>query len=609
MADAWGIEHRFINSNDEPQRVPEETIERIRAALGDPQPAGGPLVSEVGSNVDLGSGEVVLEDGGSMGAREAGRGQMPPGYHQLVDAAGRTRRLIVSPGRCYLPEGLRAWGWVAQLYGMRSRDSWGMGDLADLRRLATWSAGMGAGFTMISPVVAAAPTPQQQPNPYFPASRRFRNPIYLSVPDVPGADRAKARVEAGARTGKSLNRTDQVDRDAVWKVKLDALGAIWEAGPPPEAFESWLCRQPESLWRFAVWSVLAERHGSSWQSWPARYRRPDRDVVETVESSELDRMRFHAWLQWCLETQLANAGEELAIIQDLPIGFDPGGFDAWEWQDLLATELSVGAPPDAFNPGGQDWGSPPFIPWRLRSADYRPFIETVRANLASGGGLRIDHVMGLFRLWCIPDEATTPGEGAYVRYPAEDLLAIIALESQRARSLVVGEDLGTVEQGVRETLGEREMLSYRLLWFEPRPPSEWPENAMAAVTTHDLPTVAGLWEGSDIEDQRDLGLKVDEKGTARMRKRLAEVSNLGEGTRTDEAIAAAYRQLATAPSRLLAATLEDAVSEKKRPNMPGATGRQLNWRLALPRPLEELESLPLANRLAAILDEATNDGT
>lgn len=607
MADAWGIEHRLVNSKGEPQRVSDDTVTRLREALGEPEPGHGPHVIPIGSHMDLGAGEVLLEDGGSISAREAGRGRMPAGYHTLVDGSGDARSLIVSPGRCHLPENLRTWGWTSQLYGMRSRASWGMGDLADLRRLAEWSSSLGAGFTMISPVVAAAPTPVQEPNPYFPSSRRFRNPLYLSVPEVPGAGLAEKDLEAAARAGQQLNTTQLVNRDAVWNLKLRALEAIWNADPPLDGFQRWLDDQPDSLMRFATWSVLAERHGRSWQEWPAGYQRPGSDLVTAIQSVEAGRIRFHCWLQWCLEQQLARAGEVHAIIQDLPIGFDPGGFDAWEWQDLLAMGLTVGAPPDAFNQEGQDWGSPPFIPWRLRSAGYRPFIETIRANLAGAGGLRIDHVMGLFRLWCVPS-GSSPEEGAYVRYPAEDLLAILALESQRAGAIVVGEDLGTVEEGVRPALADRNMLSYRLLWFESSPPEEWPVNAMAAVTTHDLPTIAGIWERSDIEEQRELGLEIDETGISRIRRTLAEASPRGDRASTDEAVVAAHTQLCKAPSRLLAATLEDAVGATSRPNMPGATGRETNWRHTLPVALEDTTTHRLANHLAAILSEATEDG-
>ena len=221
-------------------------------------------------------------------------------------------------------------------------------------------------------------------------------------------------------------------------------------------------------------------------------------------------MGYHAWLQWLLDRQLAEASRAIPILQDLPIGMDPGGADAWEWQDLLAKEMVIGAPPDAFNADGQDWQLPPFVPAKLRAAAYEPFIQTIRAALRHAGGLRIDHVMGLFRLWWIPN-GQHPRKGWYVRYPADDLLGIVALESHRAGAFIVGEDLGTVEPGVRQRLALRRMLSCRLLWFEDRPPAEYPELSMASVTTHDLPTIAGLWSGADEAAQRSIGLTVGDE--------------------------------------------------------------------------------------------------
>jgi 4-alpha-glucanotransferase len=299
----------------------------------------------------------------------------------------------------------------------------------------------------------------------------------------------------------------------------------------------------------------------------------------------------------------------MAIVQDLPIGVDPDGADAWAWQDLLAEGVSVGAPPDAFNTRGQDWGLPPFVPWRLRAAAYEPFVETIRATIAGGaGGLRVDHVMGLFRLWWVP-AGGEPGDGAYVRYPADDLLDIVALESHRAGAVVVGEDLGTVEEAAREAMAERNLLSYRLLWFEEDDPATWPETAMAAVTTHDLPTVAGLWDGSDLAEQRRLGMAPNEEGTEAIRTRLAAAGGLASDAPADAAVRSAHRLLARAPCRLLTATLDDAIAEPERPNIPGADDGRPNWSLALPLPLEEVERHPLALEIAASLRDGVTTPT
>jgi 4-alpha-glucanotransferase len=286
----------------------------------------------------------------------------------------------------------------------------------------------------------------------------------------------------------------------------------------------------------------------------------------------------------------------------LPVGFDPDGADAWTWQDLLATGISVGAPPDEFNPRGQDWGVPPFVPHRLRAAACEPFAQTLRATLRHAGGLRIDHVMGLFRLFWIP-EGGNPEQGAYVRYPAEDLLAIVAVESHRARAVVVGEDLGTVEEGVRAQLAARRILSCRLLWFEAERPATYPRLSLAAVTTHDLPTISGLWSGADLRAQRALGLSPNQDGIRAIRRRLRSMTGLGRDADPATMITRAHRLLAEAPSVMIAATLEDALAVEERPNIPGTTGAQrANWSIALPALLEAIETNPLAASIGRILD-------
>ncbi|MBV9823057.1 MAG: 4-alpha-glucanotransferase, partial [Actinobacteria bacterium] len=292
----------------------------------------------------------------------------------------------------------------------------------------------------------------------------------------------------------------------------------------------------------------------------------------------------------------------VAVIQDLPVGVDPNGADAWAWQQVMADGVTVGAPPDPFSLSGQDWGLHPFVPWRLRQAGYRPFVEALRATLARHGGLRIDHVMGLLRLWWIP-EGSPPTEGGYVHYPLADLLEIVALESHRFQALVVGEDLGTVAPGLREEMAARNLLSYRLLWFEEEPAADWPVAALAAVTTHDLPTVAGLWSGADLADQRASGLDADPASTSELRDHLAEVAGIAAGAGAGEAVVAAYRALAGAPCTLLAATLEDAAGVALRPNLPG-TLRPENWSIPLPIPLEDLTGLPNVAAIAGTLDRA-----
>jgi 4-alpha-glucanotransferase len=290
----------------------------------------------------------------------------------------------------------------------------------------------------------------------------------------------------------------------------------------------------------------------------------------------------------------------MPVMQDLPIGFDMGGADAWEFQDVLAHGMSVGAPPDEFNTRGQDWGLPPFVPDKLRDAGYEPFVQTIRACLRHAGGLRIDHAMGLFRLFWIPLNAE-PMDGAYVRSHPADLLSIVALESQRAQAVIVGEDLGTVEDETREQLAAKHILSYRLLWFEKTPPSRFPERALAAVTTHDLPTIAGLWSGSDLQAQQRLGLSPNAAGTAEIRSRVRRLTRSAETTAVGAVIARVHEALSHAPSRILTATLDDAMAVEERPNMPATTHEWPNWRIALPQPIESLKKSRLAGAIAAAL--------
>ncbi len=599
--DEWGVDASYLDSEDVERRISAESLARLRSLVGRPPPElaeAGPIVTGPGrarparGEVLLESGAVVTIDGPSQ--------DLPLGYHTLVAEDGSTRDLIVSPRRCH-PVADRAWGWAVQLYAARSRASWGIGDLGDLRQLGDWAADGGAGFLLVNPLHAVALAEPQQPSPYFPSSRRFGNPIYLRVEDVPGAELID--IAAASEAGRRLNDNDRIDRDEVWRLKRPALEAIFRATGTDEKFTHWRASAGPSLDEFATWCALADAHGPQWRTWPSEFRRPGTAAVARLQTESASAVDFHAWLQWQLARQQAAATDRISVIQDLPVGFDPDGADAWAWQDLIAFDATVGAPPDQFNLQGQNWGLPPLVPWRLQHAGYRPFIESIRATIAAGGGLRIDHVMGLFRLWWIPADAPAT-EGGYVRYPAEDLLDIVALESVRARAAVIGEDLGTVEAGVREAMQAADMLSYRLLWFEEDEPARWPAQAMAAVTTHDLPTVAGLWTGVDLEDQAASGVHADEDGTRRLRAKLADVAGIPADASAAAAVEGAYRALAAAPSQLFTATLEDALAVPRRPNMPGTTGRP-NWSVALPVPIEELASAPTAEAIADALANGT----
>ncbi len=597
LPDAWGIHAFWVNALDEVVAVPSDTVVALRAAMGVPPDdleTSGPLVTRRGHDLGLGTIDVACEDGVRRTIDGVVPDDFPFGYHDLVDTGSRPRRLIVSPGRCWLPEGWRAWGWTVQLYAARSHAGAGIGDLADLRTIRQWAEEQGAGFLLINPLHAVAPTWPQEASPYLPATRRFRNPIYLRVDGIDnGAD-------GNEGDGAGTDWHAPIDRDAVWASKLAALEKQYQDAADVPDFDAWRAASGEPMETFATWCVLAEVYGPDWRVWPEELRDPESAEVHRLAEDRAERVRFHAWLQWLLDRQLGEAAGDLTIIQDLPIGVDGGGADGWAWQDTLVGAVTVGAPPDVLNAQGQSWGSPPLAPWRLRAANYVPFIESIRATMAGGGGIRIDHVMGLFRLWWIP-QGGSAREGAYVRYPAADLLDIVALESHRARSLVVGEDLGTVEPGVREALAEHAMLSYRLLWFEEDEPAAWPELAMAAITTHDLPTIAGLWTGADLEDQ------VAHVATPRPTLERDRAALMARLPRTEgeigDVVEAAYELLAESPCVLVSASLEDAVGQTQRPNMP-ATRTRPNWSIPLPVPVEDLVDLDGATRLAALLRAA-----
>ena len=618
--DRWGVEAGYDDAAGSWHDAPGETVDAILTAMGAGQPEGpdgpegrGGAAAMVTVRLDhrlpaVPPGMLQMEDGAEVRLN----GTLPPdvvtGYHRLVPDRGPPFDLVVSPGRCP-PGPARQWGWAAQLYATRSRASWGHGDLADLRRLTEWAAAQGAGVTLINPLHAGAMGAHPQPSPYFPSSRCFANPLYLRIEDIPGAGQV-GDLDALARAGRALNDDRRVDRDRVWALKSAALEQLFDgfetrrlrSGRAEEDFERFVAERGAALTGFATFSALAETLGPGWSSWPKEFCRPDAagTVRLAAEPPGAQRIRYHQWLQWQLDVQLRQAGRATSLMADLAIGVDAGGADAWLWQDTFATTVRVGAPPDEFNTRGQDWGLPPWDPWRLREAAYRPFIETIRGGMRHGGALRFDHVMGLFRLFWIP-LGCSPREGTYVRYPYWDLLNILALEAERAGAYVVGEDLGTVEDQVRAELWERRVLSYRLLWFEPDRPPGWPAQALGSVTTHDLPTVAGVWSGSDLAAQRDLGMAPNEEGSAALRSRLADWAGLADDAPVEEVVTGAYQALARAPCSVLTATLDDALAVEERPNMPGTLDEWPNWRIALPRPLEDLEASPLAAAIAAAL--------
>lgn len=571
--------------------------------------------------------------------------ELPLGVHRLLAEApdGRAARstLIVAPAGAPRPAG-RSHGFLVQLYSLLSARSWGMGDLGDLAELATWSGrSLGAGFVQVNPLHAAVPGAPTDPSPYRPSSRRFPDPVHLRIEDIPeyahaGApdrQRLDELREKGAELRASvLDKGALVDRDAVWALKREALEIVHGVPLGPgrrAAYCDFLAEQGRALEDHATWCALAEVHGSAWRDWPAGLRDPRSPETARARYELMDRVDFHSRLAWLTDRQLAAAGRAareagmgVGIVHDLAVGVHPDGADAWSQREAFAAGMSVGAPPDAFNARGQDWGLPPWRPDVLAACGYAPYRGLLRGLLRHAGALRIDHVMGLFRLWWVP-EGSPPTDGTYVRYDAEAMLAVLVLEAHRAGAVVIGEDLGTVEPGVREALTRRGVLGTSVLWFErdwsgtgrPLPPERWREGCVATATTHDLPSTAARLTGEHVALRHRLGLltrPLDQERTedaADVAEWLGLLGGLGllpEGTGDEEGqIRAAYRFLLLTPARMVGVWLPDAVGDRRPQNLPGTWDQYPNWRLPLAdaegRPVT-LEGLAASPRLHALME-------
>jgi 4-alpha-glucanotransferase len=540
-----------------------------------------------------------------------------------------------------VPRG-RSWGFTVQLYSLRSRRSWGHGDLADLAELAEWSArDLGAGFVLINPLHAAEPLPPVSPSPYLPMTRRYVSPLYLRIENIPEYQlldaRQRDRIGALAARLQSRNATaDLIDRDEVWAAKREALEMIRRvpmSGRRREGYRRFRRREGRDLENWAAWCALAERYGPDWRSWPAAARDPRRATrfIEPGEPGAEPGPRgtdpeFHAWLQWLADEQLAAAqresraaGMDIGLIGDLAVGAHPGGADAWALQDLLVRGLSVGAPPDEFNQRGQDWSQLPWHPRRLAAAGYRPLADLFAAALRHGGGLRVDHVMGLMRLWCVP-EGMSPEQGAYIRYDHRATVAALAGQGARARALAIGEDLGTVDPWISRYLADSGILGTSMLWFErgpagaPLPPSCWRRNCMATVGTHDMPPAASFRTGDQVTLRARLGLLRSEESErsaatlmlSQWRDALAREGLISDGPLPgpDEFTVALYGYLARTPAALVGVSLADAVGDRRPQNMPGTSDEYPNWRIPLCDAegravlLEDLRDLPLVRAVA-----------
>ncbi|MDH6169175.1 (1-_4)-alpha-D-glucan 1-alpha-D-glucosylmutase [Variovorax boronicumulans] len=573
------------------------------------------------------------------------------GYHRLRIEGLRGETLVLAtPGRCYRPpavrDGGRVWGTAVQLYSLRSPRNWGIGDFSDLEDLAVRMAAQGADIIGLNPLHALFASTPSNASPYSPSSRQQLNVLYIDVEAVDGfADCAPARERVHSPDFQArlaaLRATPLVDYAGVAAAKFEVLGLLFAdfcarhlptEGAPSEAgraFLAFVAERGEALRQHALFETLqahflATEGGAAgawdWHAWPAACRDPYSAEVTAFAVAHAQRVQFHQYLQWLAHRQLMRAaarcealGMGVGLYVDLAVSVDRAGSDTWGAQQVFAEGASVGAPPDEFNPAGQGWGLPPLRPDRLRADGYRFFIETLRAGMRGAGALRIDHVMGLMRLFWIP-EGRSAREGAYVYYPLDEMLAIVAIESHRHRCMVVGEDLGTVEDAVRDALAKADVLSYRLLYFEKghdgrfSPPDSYPQAALVAISTHDLATFAGWWTAEDLRGRLALDLfpdlaVFDKQLMDRAQERIELMQALQQaGLVSREEVAeaaglalpsvriveAAHAFLAAAPSALMMVQLEDVAGVVPQANLPGTVDEHPNWRRKLPEPVAAL---------------------
>lgn len=655
LAAAHGVATSYQNQLDETVDVSPDAVVAVLAAMGVDASTKSSIAGELEAAkqrpeqpavvvVRQGETRAVPTTGASARLRQEDGGErelpvddgrvlvgprLPVGWHSLV-VGDVELPLAVAPRRAPEPE-RRIWGLMVQLYAMRSGDSWGMGDLADLRSLAEWTAAAGGGLVLVNPLHATAPVPPMQNSPYYPASRRWTNPVYLRIEDTAAYAAASADVRERIDEMRVPNDGALLDRDRTWAAKLRALELLHATVTPTD-----LDRLEPALLDWATWCALAERDGPDWRTWAPDLQRPDGSGIAAARAALGDRVGFHAWLQHLCAEQLSSvqqrasaAGLACGIVHDLAVGTDPAGADAWALQDVLALGARIGAPPDTFNQQGQDWGMPPWHPNRLADAGYAPLRDLLRSQLAHAGGVRVDHVLGMFRMWWVP-EGAKPKDGTYVSYDANALLGIAALEAHRAGAVVIGEDLGTVAPVVRTELADRGILGTSVLWFERvdpvdgeagplRPLTEWRDQAVASITTHDLPTALGWLRGEHVRVRAELGLlnDADEEERSWLREREELVSLLRstglldakhEGD-ADNLVLALHRAIASTPSRVVLAAPGDAVGDLRQPNLPGTVDDYPNWRLPVTDvdgvevPLEELLADPRLRRLADLLTQ------
>ena len=673
LARAAGIANDWVDASGRPQRVAIESLRRMLAALDLPcgtpaalsesrarldaaraQLAVPPLVTAtVGARIGLAgnavlrdaAAEIVFEDGTVRPTTvklRRGKAMVPaidrPGYHRLRFAE-REVGLAIAPARCVALADIagdeKLWGLSAQIYSLRRPGDGGIGDATSVRQLAEAAARQGADALALSPAHSLFAADAARYGPYSPSSRLFLNPLFCDPAGVLGEARVAA-CRAVAPT-EEPERLPLIDWPTVATAKFALLRRLFEdfaardlatGSALARDFERFAAEGGARLREHALFEALhgkwfaADQPKRNWAEWPAEWRDPAGAAVSAYVRDDGGALQYHVFLQWltarsfdAAQKAARDAGMRIGLIADLAIGMDRGGSHAWARQGDLLLGLSVGAPPDAFNPRGQDWGLTGFSPQALVATGFEPFLATVRSAMRHAGGLRIDHIMGLMRLWLIP-QGSAPSEGAYLAYPFDDLLRLLALESHRHRAVVIGEDLGTVPRGFRPRLRRVGIAGMDVLWFQRTQstflaPSRWRSDAVAMTTTHDLPTVAGWWSGADVKLRRALGLASpnEEEQRPHDRRRLWRTfGRAGVATgpaplpdQTDAAVDAALAFVARAPAPLVLAPLEDMLGLKEQPNLPGTIDEHPNWRRRLEPAASELLDVPAAAARAQIL--------
>lgn len=585
------------------------------------------------------------------------------GYHTLTLTCSETgfsfeQRLIISPGKCYQPEQFKQqkqWGVSVQLYGLRSARNWGIGDFSDLSTLVAYLAAHSADFVGLNPIHALYPAMPESASPYSPSSRRWLNIIYIDVCAMPGYQQCSntqrlVNAPAFAASVDAQRSRDWVDYSGVLQLKLPVMHSLYQWFVQHCGDEAHLAAEftefkregGASLQQLALYDALhaflikQDSNYWGWPNWPEQYRDPQSDAVQQFAEDHQQQLDFYCYLQFIAQQQLKaaqqqakTAGMLLGLYRDLAVGVSEASTEIWGNGDLYCRDASVGAPPDPLGPAGQNWGLPPMQPYQLFSQAYQPMIDLFRSNMQDAGALRIDHVMALLRLWWVPKTAANAGGGAYVYYPIMDLLGILALESQRQQAVIIGEDLGTVPDGIRELLADYGIYSYRVFFFETAPdggyisPAHYPQQAMATLSTHDLPTLIGFWHCEDLKLGKQLGLYQDEQqlqGLYQQRHANKQqildslhghgmlpadyprsVDNLGMDRTLNYAL---QRHLAAGSSQLLCLQLEDWLEMTQPVNVPGTSDEYPNWRRKLSRELEQWTSEPHIQQLLTELTKA-----